>query len=158
MKPGLMVAAMVVQFLWDVMVVATITISQVMVVSDLLILIFHRHHHFSVMENHCCGCPNHSCNKKEDKHVKIEEHEPEVKNKSNHSLVSVEFKNYPYPIEWIPPEDMKNREQRDSTAPKLKHGDEYPPDMRAHENLEHLEHEPMLGAGGFHLTSTTWDL
>ncbi|CAL5397753.1 unnamed protein product [Camellia sinensis] len=162
MKPGLMVAAMVVQFLWDVMVVATITISQVMVLSDLLILIFHRHHRFSVTEvillsqkpilfimNHCCGCPNHSCNKKEDKHVKIEEHEPEVKNKSNHSLVPVEFKNYPYPIVWIPPEDMKNREQRDSTAPKLKHGDEYPPDMRAHENLEHLEHEPNVRSGWF---------
>ncbi|CAL5339943.1 unnamed protein product [Camellia sinensis] len=104
---------------------------------------------YPVHYNHCCGCPNHSCNKKEDKHVKIEEHELEVKNKSNHSLVPVEFKNYPYPIVWIPPEDMKNREQRDSTAPKLKHRDEYPPDMRAHENLEHLEHEPNVRSGWF---------
>ncbi|KAF5945013.1 hypothetical protein HYC85_015241 [Camellia sinensis] len=140
---------------------------------NLLILIFHRHHHFSVTEvillsqkpilfimflSHIIQWISHDLNMKRitvvdalitHKHVKIEEHEPEVKNKSNHSLVPVEFKNYPYPIVWIPPEDMKNREQRDSTAPKLKHGDEYPPDMRAHENLEHLEHEPNVRSGWF---------
>ncbi|KAI4303390.1 hypothetical protein MLD38_039030 [Melastoma candidum] len=67
--------------------------------------------------HHCCGCPNHVCNPKGRSGVKIEEHEPNLeKNDRYHSdgsssLIPSSFKNYPYPIMWIPPHFMRNKEQ-----------------------------------------------
>lgn len=68
-----------------------------------------------VREHHCCGCPNHVCNPKNEKGVTIEEHEPldSVKKGENYSesLVPAKWGNYPYPIIWIPPENNRNKEQ-----------------------------------------------
>ncbi|XAR63007.1 hypothetical protein NMG60_11022788 [Bertholletia excelsa] len=70
---------------------------------------------------HCCGCPNHPCNSKEDRHLRIEEQEPDSEKKSNEEkkdsnyLVPVEWGNNPYPILWVPPAYMDNREQRNPT-------------------------------------------
>lgn len=63
---------------------------------------------------HCCGCPNHAHNQKDDKIVKIVEQEPEVEKKrsESESMVPVQAKNYPYPIVWIPPESMQRKEQK----------------------------------------------
>lgn len=75
-----------------------------------------------VREHHCCGCPNHVCNPKNEKGVKIEEHEPldSAKNGENYleSLVPANWGNYPYPIVWIPPENNKNKEQG-TTKPRI---------------------------------------
>lgn len=62
---------------------------------------------------HCCGCPNHAHNQKDDRIVKIVEQEPEVEKKrsESESMVPVQAKNYPYPIVWIPPESMQRKEQ-----------------------------------------------
>ncbi|PSS03982.1 Cleaved like [Actinidia chinensis var. chinensis] len=89
-------------------------------------------------DHHCCGCPNHSCNKIEDRHVKIEEQEPAFGNKSCNSLVPVELKNQPYPVVYLPPDYVK-REQRNLAQPELKERDEYPHDTRAHENQKSSE-------------------
>ncbi|XP_027906465.1 BAG family molecular chaperone regulator 6 [Vigna unguiculata] len=61
-------------------------------------------------DHHCCGCPNHSCNQKEGRSVKIEEHEPDVGRKVNDSLVPIQLKNYPYPFVWIPQEHTSNKQ------------------------------------------------
>ncbi|OIT07376.1 PREDICTED: BAG family molecular chaperone regulator 6 [Nicotiana attenuata] len=58
--------------------------------------------------HHCCGCPNHSCNKKGGNNVKIEEQDQDKKNESNESLVPFGFKNCPYPVLCMPPDYMKN--------------------------------------------------
>lgn len=70
---------------------------------------------------HCCGCPNHTHNQKEDKGRKIEEQEPDVAKKGSNSLVPVQMKNYLYPIMWIPQGYMKNkdREPVESKAAEL---------------------------------------
>ncbi|CAK9153638.1 unnamed protein product [Ilex paraguariensis] len=49
-------------------------------------------------DHHCCGCPNHQCNQKGDKNLRIEEQEPDAEKKSNDSLVPSELKNYLYPV------------------------------------------------------------
>ncbi|KAK7349468.1 hypothetical protein VNO77_06856 [Canavalia gladiata] len=61
-------------------------------------------------DRHCCGCPNHPCNQKEDKSVKIEEHEPDGGKKGTDALVPIQFKNYPYPLIWVPPEYTYNKQ------------------------------------------------
>lgn len=62
---------------------------------------------------HCCGCPNHAHNQKDDRILKIVEQEPEVEKKrsESESTVPVQAKNYPYPIVWIPAESMQRKEQ-----------------------------------------------
>ncbi|KAL4600124.1 hypothetical protein ACB092_11G175300 [Castanea dentata] len=63
---------------------------------------------------HCCGCPNHAHNQKDDRIVKIVEQEPEAEKKrsESESMVPVQDKNFPYPIVWIPPESMQRKEQK----------------------------------------------
>ncbi|XP_062000179.1 BAG family molecular chaperone regulator 6 [Rosa rugosa] len=66
---------------------------------------------------HCCGCPNHS---HQNKGVKIEEQEsPDVVEKVNDSLVPGHMTNYPYPVVWIPPGNMKGEEQRKLSGPEI---------------------------------------
>lgn len=60
---------------------------------------------------HCCGCPNHQCHMKEDKNIKIEEHEPDVEPKKPDSLVPAGTNKFPYPVLWIPPEYTMKKEQ-----------------------------------------------
>lgn len=59
-------------------------------------------------DHHCCGCPNHSCNQKEDT-VSIEKQEPNVGKKENDAM---EFRNFPHPLVWIPPEYYGNRQMK----------------------------------------------
>lgn len=67
---------------------------------------------------HCCGCHHHPCHLKEDKHVKIEEHEPEVETKKIESLVPAGANNYTQPILWIPPGYTTNKEQQQLLLPR----------------------------------------
>lgn len=52
--------------------------------------------------HHCCACPNHPGHLKNDRGVKIEEHEPDVKKSEGDAVVPAQFRNYPYPILRIP--------------------------------------------------------
>ncbi|KAK7292749.1 hypothetical protein RJT34_15602 [Clitoria ternatea] len=71
-------------------------------------------------EHHCCGCPNHSCNQKEGKSVKIEKHEPDGGKKVNDdALIPIQFKSYPYPFVWIPPEYTSNRKMKNPNTAEV---------------------------------------
>lgn len=59
---------------------------------------------------HCCGCPNHMCNKKEDKNLKIEEQDYDAENNNDNCSVPFLMKNESFPFVWMPPEYLKNRE------------------------------------------------
>lgn len=65
-------------------------------------------------DRHCCGCPNHSCNnQKGDRTVSVEEQKPNVGKKENDGM---EFRNFPYPLVWIPPEYYGNRQMKIPTG------------------------------------------
>ncbi|KAH7863482.1 hypothetical protein Vadar_018053 [Vaccinium darrowii] len=105
-------------------------------------------------DHHCCGCPNHLCSRKEDKGVKIEEHEPELEKGTSggkttgNSLVPVDLKNQGYPIVWLPPEYLI-KEQKNLIQPRLKGTDEYPHDTKSDEKLKPAEREPSVRNGWF---------
>ncbi|CAK7348787.1 unnamed protein product [Dovyalis caffra] len=101
--------------------------------------------------NRCCGCPSHTHNHKSDERVKVEELDPEVQKKEADSLVPFQVKNYPYPILWIPPDNIKNKEPRKpvesemTSREKLSHGTEAPKSVKA------SEQEPRWWNGWFPL-------
>ncbi|GAU41729.1 hypothetical protein TSUD_349900 [Trifolium subterraneum] len=70
-------------------------------------------------ERHCCGCPNHVCNQKEDKTVKIEEQEPNVGKKENNAMVPIQFRNFPYPYVWTPQEYYGDKQPKNPTKPEV---------------------------------------
>ncbi|KAL3743591.1 hypothetical protein ACJRO7_018807 [Eucalyptus globulus] len=78
---------------------------------------------YAVRQNHCCGCPNHVCDPKNEKGIKIEEHEPQDSDKKgenySESLVPANWRNFPYPIVWIPPENNRNKEQGTHAKPRI---------------------------------------
>lgn len=78
-------------------------------------------------DHHCCGCPNNQCSsKKGGSNVKIEEHDQDKKNETNESLVPFGFKNCPYPVVCLPPDDMKNRERMKPNGSNCKEQEENP--------------------------------
>ncbi|KAB5569367.1 hypothetical protein DKX38_003160 [Salix brachista] len=62
--------------------------------------------------NHCCGCRSHTHDQKRDESVKVEELGPDFQKKEGDSLVPFQVRNYPYPVVWIPPDKIKNGEDR----------------------------------------------
>ncbi|MCI36485.1 BAG family molecular chaperone regulator 6-like, partial [Trifolium medium] len=68
---------------------------------------------------HCCGCPNHVCNQKEDKTLKIEEQEPNVGKKENDSMVPIQFRNFPYPYVWIPQDNFGEKQPKNPTKAEV---------------------------------------
>lgn len=64
--------------------------------------------------HHCCGCSNHPCNQKAGKTVKIEEEGPDLPEKVDESLVPVNSGNYPNPLIWFSPNNVKNKEDNRS--------------------------------------------
>ncbi|CAI8607617.1 unnamed protein product [Vicia faba] len=64
-------------------------------------------------DHRCCGCPNHSCNQKEDRTVSIEERKPNLGKKENDGI---EFRNFSYPLVWTPPEYNGNRQMKVPTG------------------------------------------
>ncbi|KAL3349148.1 hypothetical protein AABB24_022339 [Solanum stoloniferum] len=78
-------------------------------------------------DHHCCGCSNHQCgSEKGGSSVKIEEHDQDKKNESNESLVPFGFKNCPYPVVCLPPDDMKKRERMKPNGSNCKEQEENP--------------------------------
>ncbi|KAL5859606.1 hypothetical protein ACOSQ4_000902 [Xanthoceras sorbifolium] len=96
---------------------------------------------------HCCGCPNHIHNQKDDKGVRIEEQEPDVEKQSD-SLVPFQLKNCPYPMVWIPPEYVKKyNEYRKPFESKVADQEIFPHDTKSHGNLRSSEMEPRVWNG-----------
>ncbi|KAK9279760.1 hypothetical protein L1049_013442 [Liquidambar formosana] len=87
---------------------------------------------------HCCGCPNHMGNWKEDKNAKIEEQEPDsVKRGSDGDFVApIDLKNDPYPVVWIPPGYLKNKDLGKRSELEVKDGHEVPHDTKSPESFE----------------------
>ncbi|XP_077212628.1 BCL-2-associated athanogene 6 [Tasmannia lanceolata] len=64
----------------------------------------------NMSRHHCCGCMTHSCNCKGDSNVKIEEEKTMHEQKDNDPTGLVKLQNHPYPLAWIPPNYVKDKE------------------------------------------------
>lgn len=101
---------------------------------------------------HCCGCPSHLSNQKNDKGVKIEEQEPDVLHK-NDSLIPKQSKNYSYPTVWIPPECVFKYQGKENGPFGSEVADQQkaPHRKKSHENMKSSEGEPRMWNGSFPL-------
>lgn len=95
-------------------------------------------------DRHSCGCPNHLCQQKENRNVKIEEQDPDYEKKLSDSLVPSQLKNLPYPIVWIPPGYMMNKEGKITDGLKSREGDKYDCNEKANRSLKSFEQEPSV--------------
>lgn len=59
---------------------------------------------------HCCGCPNHLHNQKNDRILNIEEQENDAEKKEGDSDAPIQPISFPYPVMWVPHEYMKSQE------------------------------------------------
>ncbi|WJX86889.1 Large proline-rich protein bag6 [Trifolium repens] len=75
---------------------------------------------YMLRDRHCCGCSNHLCNQKEDKTVKIEEQEPNLGKKENDAMVPIQFRNFPYPLVWIPQDYYGDKQPKNPTKAEVK--------------------------------------
>ncbi|WOL02154.1 BAG family molecular chaperone regulator 6-like [Canna indica] len=69
---------------------------------------------YNSVKAHCCGCPNHTCNKGDNNSLKIEEPKPE-NDQDNRSSSLIQLPKYPYPVVWIPPGYSKDKESNKSS-------------------------------------------
>jgi len=97
-------------------------------------------------EHHCCGCHNHSCDQKEDKSVKVEERKPDVGMKENDAMVPIQFRNFPYPLAWIPPEYYGNKQPENFTTAKVDEQDKMSHDKRPDADVQ-PKVEPRMWSG-----------
>ncbi|KAL2455235.1 BAG family molecular chaperone regulator 6 [Abeliophyllum distichum] len=93
-------------------------------------------------DHHCCGCLNHSCNKREERNVRIEEEDPDLGRKANESLVPLQSKNFP--IVWFPPDSRNNKEDRKSNDLEYTNQKE-----DSHNNPKSIEQKPTVWNGWF---------
>ncbi|KAL8111253.1 hypothetical protein AgCh_019100 [Apium graveolens] len=94
---------------------------------------------------HCCGCPNHSCQQKENKNVKIEEQTSDDERDNVASFVPPELKNQPYPVLWIPPGYNRKEEGEQIVKPESKKVSSF--DNEAEGNLKPFAQEPGVWNG-----------
>lgn len=97
-------------------------------------------------DHHCCGCPNHSCNSKEGRSVKIEEHEPDVGRKVNDSLVPIQLNNYPYPFVLIPQEYTSNKQLKNPNTMEVCEQNK-PPSVESSNAVAQPAQEPRVWNG-----------
>ncbi|CAJ1950295.1 unnamed protein product [Sphenostylis stenocarpa] len=97
-------------------------------------------------DHHCCGCPNHSCNQKEGKSVKIEEHEPDGGKNVNDALVPIQLKNYPYPVVWIPQDYPSNKQLKNPSTMEVGEQNK-PPSLENSDAGVQPAHEPRVWNG-----------
>ncbi|KAL6557156.1 Large proline-rich protein bag6 [Orobanche minor] len=64
---------------------------------------------------HCCGCPNHKSDQKQDRSVRIEEEELPggVERRGSNSVVPLQWKNGSHPIVWMPSDGDNNNNNQD---------------------------------------------
>ncbi|EEF50611.1 BAG family molecular chaperone regulator 6 [Ricinus communis] len=99
---------------------------------------------------HCCGCPNHSHNQTNGRSVKVEEL-PNVEKKMDDSLDPTKFKNYAYPVFWIPNEYLRNTEDRKPLESDAANREEPSQDVKLPNNVKPQEQEPRDWKGWFPL-------
>ncbi|KAL0347755.1 UNVERIFIED_CONTAM: BAG family molecular chaperone regulator 6 [Sesamum calycinum] len=98
-------------------------------------------------DHHCCGCPNHISNPKQQKNVRIEEEEPDGEMRKNDSLVPFQLKNKPHHIVWLPPDYSNNREHgKVNNSESQKDGSH---DVQPHDNGKTVEQQPASWNGWY---------
>ncbi|KAL0373760.1 UNVERIFIED_CONTAM: BAG family molecular chaperone regulator 6 [Sesamum radiatum] len=98
-------------------------------------------------DQHCCGCPNHISNQKQQKNVRIEEEEPDGERRKNDSLVPFQLKNKPHRFLWLPPDYSNNREHgKVNNSEGLKDGSL---DVQPHDNGKTVEQQPAFWNGWY---------
>ncbi|XP_065859802.1 BAG family molecular chaperone regulator 6 [Euphorbia lathyris] len=91
---------------------------------------------------HCCGCPNHSHYQKYGGGERMEEEEPNAGSKFGHAKVPFQLENYPYPVLWMPPEYMKNKEHKKPLESDGVTQEKSSQDMKPPQNVKPNEQEP----------------
>ncbi|KAA3469626.1 BAG family molecular chaperone regulator 6-like isoform X1 [Gossypium australe] len=105
---------------------------------------------------HCCGCPNHLHNQKNDTSLKIEEQENNAEKKEGDSEAPIQPSSFPYPIMWIPPEYMKSKEHgKHNDRMEVSDSDKVPC-ARPSKSLKSTEQEPGVWNGWFPLDMNGW--
>ncbi|OMP08553.1 hypothetical protein COLO4_06360 [Corchorus olitorius] len=94
--------------------------------------------------HHCCGCPNHAQHQKSDRSLKIEEQEPDAEKKEGDSVIPIQPRSYSYPIVWLPPEYVKNKEnEKRSDQPEISNWEKSKPSK----SLKPAQQEPRVWNG-----------
>ncbi|XP_040931909.1 BAG family molecular chaperone regulator 6-like [Gossypium hirsutum] len=105
---------------------------------------------------HCCGCPNHLPNQKNDTSLKIEEQENDTEKKEGDSEAPIQPSSFPYPIMWIPPEYMKSKEHgKHNDRMEVSDSDKVPC-ARPSKSLKSTEQEQRVRNGWFPLDMNGW--
>lgn len=97
-------------------------------------------------DHHCCGCPNHFFQQKENKNVKIEEQTPDDEQDRVASLVPSELKDLSYPLLWIPP-GYKSNEEGAQTIKSESKGEENSFNKEANGSLKPSAQDPSVWNG-----------
>lgn len=97
--------------------------------------------------NHCCGCRSHTHDQKSDESVKVEELDPDSQKKEGDSLVPFQVKNYPYPVVWIPPDKIKNEEDRKPVDSEMASGEKASRVMKPPESVKPPEEKTRVWNG-----------
>ncbi|OMO64363.1 hypothetical protein CCACVL1_21814 [Corchorus capsularis] len=94
--------------------------------------------------HHCCGCPNHAQHQKSDRSLKIEEQEPDAEKKEGDSVIPIQPRSYSYPIVWLPPDYVKNKEnEKRSDQPEISNWEKSKPSK----SLKPAQQEPRVWNG-----------
>jgi hypothetical protein len=79
--------------------------------------------------------------------VKVEELDPDSQKKEGDSLVPFQVKNYPYPVVWIPPDKIKNEEDRKPVDSEMASGEKASRVMKPPESVKPPEEKPRMWNG-----------
>ncbi|GLT84696.1 hypothetical protein SLE2022_029130 [Rubroshorea leprosula] len=98
----------------------------------------------ALWNHHCCGCPNHPWHQKNETSVKVEEQEPDIRKNEVKDVVATQLRNYPYPVVWIPPESMKNQEDKKPFKSEVSDWDKAHGDTDSAQAVKSPEREPRV--------------
>ncbi|GLT46605.1 hypothetical protein SLA2020_203490 [Shorea laevis] len=96
----------------------------------------------ALRNHHCCGCPNHPWHQKNETSVKVEEQEPDTTKNEVKDVVPTQLRNYPYPIVGIPPESVKNQEDKKPFKSEVSDWDKAHGDTDSAQAVKSPEREP----------------
>ncbi|KAK8650574.1 hypothetical protein V6N13_140206 [Hibiscus sabdariffa] len=103
---------------------------------------------------HCCGCPNHVHNQKNDRSLKIEEQENDAEKKE---VAPIQPRSFPYPIVWIPPESMKGKERgKHNDRIETSNSDKAPCVEKPPKSSKSTDQQPAVWNGWFPLDMNGW--
>ncbi|GMI85890.1 BCL-2-associated athanogene 6, ARABIDOPSIS THALIANA BCL-2-ASSOCIATED ATHANOGENE 6 [Hibiscus trionum] len=106
---------------------------------------------------HCCGCPNHVHNQKNDRGLKIEEQENDAEKKEGDLVVPIQSRSFPYPIMWIPPESMNSKERgKHNNRIELSDSNKAPCIEKPPKSSKPTDQQPKVWNGWFPLDMNGW--